>query len=173
MRSPAPILFGKVVPPEGDVVDGIFVPGGTTIGHNFFPMLRAREHWGDDAAVFRPERFMEVDTHARASMERLVDLVFGYGRYGCAGKPLAFMELNKVFFEVSGWMKAIATCMFYRLIGSSFSAISISSLSTQQGRGTLSFAPSLWRVISWSTSPKHGVLEVLVTDVRDVVLSFS
>lgn len=105
MRSAAPILFIKVVPPQGDVVDGIFLPGGTGIGQNLFPLMRCREYWGDDADVFRPERFMDVDTDTRASMERLVELAFGYGRYGCGGKPLAFMELNKVFFEVSDLVK--------------------------------------------------------------------
>lgn len=101
MRSPAPILFNKVVPPQGDVVDGIFLPGGTTIGQNLFPTMRSREHWGNDADIFRPERFMDANAQTRASMERLVEMVFGYGRFGCGGKPLAFMELNKVFFEVS------------------------------------------------------------------------
>lgn len=106
MRPPAPILFNKTVPSQGDVVDGLFLPGGTVIGQNLFPLMRSHEHWGDDAELFRPERFLEADDHARASMERLVEMVFGYGRYGCAGRPLAFMELNKVFFEVSlslGW----------------------------------------------------------------------
>lgn len=105
MRSPAPILFNKVVPPEGDVIDGIFLPGGTAVGQNLFSTMRAHEHWGDDADIFRPERFMEVDAHTRTSMERLVDMVFGYGRFGCGGKPLAIMELNKVLFEVSDWVR--------------------------------------------------------------------
>jgi len=30
-----------------------------------------------------------------------VELIFGYGRYMCAGKVIAFLELNKIFFEVS------------------------------------------------------------------------
>lgn len=34
-------------------------------------------------------------------MERSVELVFGSGRYGCLGKNVAFVELNKVFVEVS------------------------------------------------------------------------
>ncbi|CAN8103392.1 unnamed protein product [Discula destructiva] len=122
MRPPAPLLFQKTVPTEGDVIDGVFLPGGTAIGHNLFPLMRSREHWGDDAALFRPERWldqteMEKDrekegqadveeqqqtstANRRVDMERLVDLAFGYGRFGCAGKPLAMMELSKVFFEL-------------------------------------------------------------------------
>lgn len=101
MRPPVPTMFPKVVPPQGDEIDGKFIPGGTAIGWNLMPMMRSPHYWGHDPDVFRPERFLEVDEKVRMSMERNVDMVFGYGRYGCAGKPLAIMELNKIFFEVS------------------------------------------------------------------------
>lgn len=108
MRPAVPLLFNKTVPPQGDVINGMFVPGGTAVGWNLLTMMRSPEHWGPDADVFRPERFMEADEKTRASMERLVDLAFGYGKFGYAGKPLAFMELNKVFFEVK-WPYAPAS----------------------------------------------------------------
>lgn len=63
--------------------------------------MKSTEYFGQDPEVFRPERFMEADNKTRAEMERLVEMEFGYGRFGCAGKPLALMELNKVYFEVS------------------------------------------------------------------------
>ncbi|KUI71671.1 Pisatin demethylase [Cytospora mali] len=100
MRPPVPTMFPKVVPPQGDEINGIFVPGGTSVGWNLLPMMRAVEYWGRDPDVFRPERFMEADEKTRASMERLVEMVFGYGRFGCAGKPLAQMELHKFYFEM-------------------------------------------------------------------------
>lgn len=101
MRPAVPVLFQKTVPPQGDVIDGLFVPGGTAVGGNLLPLMRSPEHWGPDADVFRPERFMEAEEKTRTSMERLVELAFGHGKFGCAGKPLAFMELNKAYFEVS------------------------------------------------------------------------
>ncbi|RYP26778.1 hypothetical protein DL767_007910 [Monosporascus sp. MG133] len=100
MRPPAPGLYPKSVPPEGDVIHGKFIPGGTAIGMNTGALVRSTVLFGADADVFRPERFLEVDEAARAEMERNVELVFGYGRWMCAGKPVAFMELNKVFFEL-------------------------------------------------------------------------
>ncbi|KAI1445272.1 BcABA1, cytochrome P450 monooxygenase [Annulohypoxylon stygium] len=100
MRPPAPGLYPKSVPPEGDVIHGKFIPGGTAIGMNTSAVMRSTDLFGADADVFRPERFMEVDEVARAEMERNVELVFGYGRWMCAGKPVAFMELNKIFFEL-------------------------------------------------------------------------
>jgi cytochrome P450 len=92
----------KEVPPGGDTLaDGRFLPGGTRIGQNVLGMQRRRDIYGDDADVFRPERWLGVARERRQLMVQTVELVFGYGRWGCLGKPVAFLELNKVFVEVS------------------------------------------------------------------------
>lgn len=99
----------KAVPPQGDTIDGKHVPGGTLIAPNFWTTGRNRALFGEDAEVFRPERWLEADAAAaatgdrerRAEMRRVAELAFGYGRWGCAGKMIAFLELNKVFVEVS------------------------------------------------------------------------
>lgn len=67
---------------------------------NTSAMLASTELFGEDANLFRPERFLEVDEAKRAEMQRNVELIFGTGRWMCAGKPVAHMELNKIFFEV-------------------------------------------------------------------------
>ncbi|ORY58096.1 cytochrome P450 [Pseudomassariella vexata] len=100
MRTPAPGLYLKTVPAEGEVIHGKFIPGGTAIGMNNASLQRSTKLFGSDADVFWPERFLEVDAETRLEMERNVELAFGYGRWMCAGKPVAFMELNKVFFEL-------------------------------------------------------------------------
>lgn len=41
------------------------------------------------------------DKERIANMRRTVDLIFGYGRWACAGKTLAFLELNKTLVEVT------------------------------------------------------------------------
>ncbi|KAF4343210.1 pisatin demethylase (cytochrome P450) [Fusarium beomiforme] len=48
----------KQVPPEGDTLNGFFVPGGTEVGQGFYTVGRSRLVWGDDADVFRPERWL-------------------------------------------------------------------------------------------------------------------
>ncbi len=86
---------------------GKFVPGGTSIAQNSWSLLRHRTTFGDDADVFRPERWLLGDgdnTEKRLEMERVAELVFGYGRWMCAGKVVAFMELNKIFVEVSTYV---------------------------------------------------------------------
>lgn len=92
--------LSKEVPPGGDTVHGKFIPGGAFIGTNAPALLRSRELFGEDADTFRPERFLGLDRARLAEMRRNVELTFGYGRWMCAGKPIAFMELDKVYFEV-------------------------------------------------------------------------
>lgn len=101
MRPGAVGTFPKVVPSQGEVVQGKFIPGGTVVGMNVPAMLRSTEHFGSDADLFRPERWMEASEAERSEMERQVEMGFGHGRWMCAGKPIAFMELFKTFFEVS------------------------------------------------------------------------
>ncbi|KAI6092290.1 cytochrome P450 [Hypoxylon rubiginosum] len=90
----------KEVPPEGDTIDGKFIPGGTRIGWNILYIQRSKAIFGPDADVFRPERWLGIDSQKHREMINVVELVFGYGRWGCSGKSVAFMELNKVYVEL-------------------------------------------------------------------------
>jgi cytochrome P450 len=98
---PIPGLLSKEVPPEGDMINGKFIPGGTKIGWGIFGVCRDKAIWGQDSDLFRPERWLEASAEKFKEMDSTLDLVFGYGRYQCLGKNLAFMELNKIFIEVS------------------------------------------------------------------------
>ncbi|KAI1806758.1 cytochrome P450 monooxygenase [Daldinia bambusicola] len=102
MRIPTPYGHFKKVPPEGDVINGMFIPGGTAIGHNSLAITRSKAIFGEDVDVFRPERFLECDEKTRAERSGAIDILFGKGRWTCAGKPLAMLELHKVFFE---WLR--------------------------------------------------------------------
>lgn len=104
LRTSPPItgLLLKQTPPEGDTINGMFVPGGTAIGVAFRGVQRNKHIYGEDADVFRPERWLPgaVDPAQRRRMDQSVDTIFMHGRFYCLGKPVAFMELNKVFVEV-------------------------------------------------------------------------
>lgn len=93
-------LNTKVVPPHGDTLAGMYVPGGTNVAVNPWALMRHEKTFGADVDVFRPERFMNATPEERSSMQRTVDLMFGAGRFMCAGKTVAWMELNKIFVEV-------------------------------------------------------------------------
>ncbi|KAJ0329118.1 hypothetical protein COL5a_004348 [Colletotrichum fioriniae] len=101
MCAPFTGLCAKEVPAGGDTIDGRFIPGGTRIAQNVWGTLRRVDVFGKDADLFRPERWIEADAATRDKMQKTTELAFGYGRWGCAGKNVAFLELNKVFVEVS------------------------------------------------------------------------
>ncbi|KAI1454498.1 cytochrome P450 [Annulohypoxylon moriforme] len=100
MNIPFSGLTMKQVPPEGDTIDGKFIPGGTRIAHSFLSIQRSTAIYGPDADLFRPERWLNIDPEKRREMTNTTELVFGYGRFGCSGKNVAFMEMNKVYVEL-------------------------------------------------------------------------
>ena len=101
MCPPATGMLNKRTPPEGDTINGRFVPGGVDIGQCIWGVQRSKDVYGQDSMLFRPERWLEANGEQLENMEKSVGLVWGYGKYSCLGKNIAFLELNKAFFEVS------------------------------------------------------------------------
>jgi cytochrome P450 len=101
MRLPTTYGHYNQVPPEGNTINGIFSPGGTAIGDDSIAMLPSEAIFDEDVDIFRPERFLECSDDKRLKMERMIDLVFGTGRWLCAGKSVVWMEMNKVHFKVN------------------------------------------------------------------------
>lgn len=104
LRMMPPVMngFPRRVPPGGDTVCGKFVPGGTDLFVNILGMLRDKSVFGEDAHMFKPERFLEAeDEEHRNRLFKTADLVFGHGRWKCLGQKLAWMQLQKIFVEVS------------------------------------------------------------------------
>jgi len=93
--------LAKTVPSGGDTINGIFIPGGTTISWSAFGLMRNPKIWGADAKLFRPERWLEGSAEDRQKKDMEVDMCFGYGKYQCLGKNIAHIELNKTYVEVS------------------------------------------------------------------------
>jgi len=86
---------------QDDVICGVPVPAGTLVGWIGWGMQRNREVFGEDADVFRPERWIEASAEKYKEMEYWQMMVFAAGgRWECLGKNIALLELNKVVFEV-------------------------------------------------------------------------
>ncbi|KAM0292219.1 hypothetical protein ACHAO9_003192 [Fusarium lateritium] len=100
MWPPVAGLGFKQVPPEGDTINGFFVPGGTQVGQGFYAVGRSRLVWGEDADVFRPERWLLAEGDRLRDMIAAFDTHFGHGKYSCLGKPIALMEIHKAIFEL-------------------------------------------------------------------------
>lgn len=112
IHPPVSGLLAKRVPDGGATiaVDGVpkFAPGGTQVGWNSWGMMHDAEVFGADCEVFRPERWLaregaeaEKERERVRRMTETVGLNFGYGRFGCLGRGVATMELNKGVAEVS------------------------------------------------------------------------
>jgi cytochrome P450 len=100
MWPPVMGLMQKTVPPGGETFNGKFIPEGTNIGYCAWGLHRNKEVFGEDAHTFRPERWLGVNEERLIKMHKVADLVFGSGRYGCLGKPVALLELGKALAEV-------------------------------------------------------------------------
>ena len=93
-------LRERIVPPEGDEIQGHRIPGGTFIGLNAWG-TQLDEVYGEDPEAFRPERWL-IDDEARLSaMFQTHELIFSHGSSKCFGMPIAMMMLSKTIFEVS------------------------------------------------------------------------
>ena len=97
-------IFSRDAPHEGDTItingESIFIPGGTWIGYCALGMHHSKETYGQDAEIFRPERWLVDDKDRLANMMRVNDLIFGYGRWKCLGQTVALIEISKTIFEV-------------------------------------------------------------------------
>jgi cytochrome P450 len=94
-------LLPRVVGKEGDYFNGYFIPPGTEVAISAWKMHRLNTSiYGADAALFRPERWLEASPEKLAVMDDAHHLVFGAGRYKCMGENIARVELGKVFFEL-------------------------------------------------------------------------
>lgn len=97
-------LFAKLSPPEGDtfIVDGkeVHIPGNVDVGTSTWGVMRDKDVFGLDVESFRPERWLKGDQDRIAYMNKVLDLAFGYGKYQCLGQNVAWLEINKVTFEL-------------------------------------------------------------------------
>ena len=92
-------LRERVVPPEGDIINGHRIPGGTFIGLNAWG-TQLDEVFGDDPQAFRSERWLTSNKDHLKAMHQTHGLIFGHGSTKCLGMAMAMMELTKIIFEV-------------------------------------------------------------------------
>ncbi|KAJ8732430.1 hypothetical protein PYW07_015029 [Mythimna separata] len=90
LYPPAPFIARKV---EKDLKlpSGITLVDGCTLIISIWAIHRNPKYWGDDAEVFRPERFLDTPlTHPAAFMP------FSYGPRNCIGYRYALMSMKTV-----------------------------------------------------------------------------
>ncbi|KAJ7652807.1 cytochrome P450 [Mycena polygramma] len=90
LRLSAPLPgVPRVVPPEGMLIDGYFVPGGTTVGVPIWT------HHMDDTYFSRPDTFDPSRWIENAVFKPGATLfVFSAGPFGCAGTKFTYVQLR-------------------------------------------------------------------------------
>lgn len=64
------LLLERLVPSGGCKIAGTWLPEGTTVGIDPWVLHRNKEVYGEDADVFRPERWLEADSETLKVMDR-------------------------------------------------------------------------------------------------------
>ncbi|KAL9095874.1 MAG: hypothetical protein Q9165_001871 [Trypethelium subeluteriae] len=94
MNPPFALPFERVIPETGVEIDGYFIPPGTRVGMSPWVVHREASLYGDDADIWRPERWMCSEEKRTAMYNGL--LTFGAGHRSCLGKQLAYFEIYKL-----------------------------------------------------------------------------
>lgn len=108
MHPAVGFMLERIVPEGGITISGYPIPTGTVVGANPWVVARDKEVYGDDADIFRPERWLdlwqtidsggdeaEIARNQLKLMERNF-LAFGTGSRSCMGKNVSLLEMNKL-----------------------------------------------------------------------------
>ncbi|KAJ5697351.1 hypothetical protein N7488_011035 [Penicillium malachiteum] len=85
----------RIVPEGGTTLSGAYLEAGTIVGMNPAVINHDKSIFGEDAADFRPERWIESNEEQVKLMERHL-MTFGYGSRTCIGKNFSIMEMGKL-----------------------------------------------------------------------------
>lgn len=84
--------FGRAVDTPTEIC-GVLLPRGLSVGLSPWAFHRNKSMWGEDAAEFKPERWLAVDKPMNTTAENQAWLTFGAGPRRCVGEALAKAEL--------------------------------------------------------------------------------
>ncbi|KAK7885691.1 hypothetical protein LTR67_010042 [Exophiala xenobiotica] len=93
------MILPRVVPVQGAMVCGVFIPGGTEVGCNAWTVHRDKDIYGEDADSWIPERWLDPDEEKLKLLERY-NFAFGAGARTCIGRHVAMLEISKLVPEV-------------------------------------------------------------------------
>lgn len=94
LDSPAQTILPRLVSEGGIELDGLWAPEGTEVAASPYIIHRDQRIFGHDAAMFRPERWLEQAEQAQR-MEKY-GMWWGFGDRECAGKYYAQFEMQKL-----------------------------------------------------------------------------
>ncbi|KAF1808449.1 cytochrome P450 [Eremomyces bilateralis CBS 781.70] len=90
---PIPTSLGRVVPGEGEYIDGIWIPGGTVVGVSHWASYHSDTNFRDPYE-FVPERFLGDERYKNDRFDVLHP--FSMGPRNCIGKNIAYLEMRLI-----------------------------------------------------------------------------
>ncbi|CAM1511667.1 Fc.00g091800.m01.CDS01 [Cosmosporella sp. VM-42] len=97
LYPPVAVTLPRVIPPGGEVIDGLFVPARTTVGINHLSVYHSEANF-HRAKDFVPERWLDGNQEARnnnlKSDLKAAFQPFSIGPRSCLGKNLAKAEMR-------------------------------------------------------------------------------
>ncbi|KAJ2997219.1 hypothetical protein NUW58_g719 [Xylaria curta] len=88
---PVPIGLPRVVPEDGDTVDGVSLPGGVTVSTNPLAACLSQDNFQDPWS-FKPERWIGQNEHDDLDCSQ----PFSLGTRACMGRNLAWLSLRTI-----------------------------------------------------------------------------
>jgi cytochrome P450 len=92
--NPAAPLTSRVAIEDTVLSDGTFVPKGVRVVFPTYAAARMPWLWGEDAAAFRPDRWIDETTGKLRQVSPFKFLVFHGGPRICLGVKLAMLEMK-------------------------------------------------------------------------------
>ncbi|KAI0372489.1 cytochrome P450 [Pilatotrama ljubarskyi] len=84
--------LARVVPAGGAVIEGQYFPEGTAVSVPIYAQHLSEENFGENTAVFNPERWMSGASKA----DKNALMTFGVGAFGCVGQRLAYKQTRLI-----------------------------------------------------------------------------
>ena len=96
------IALPRSVPKSGGHISGHFLPGGTEVGLSQWAVGHNPDIWGEDVALFKPERWSEDLSHDPAAQKRRdqAQVWFSGGDTLCTGRNVALLEVYKIITQL-------------------------------------------------------------------------
>ncbi|ETN43130.1 uncharacterized protein HMPREF1541_02288 [Cyphellophora europaea CBS 101466] len=98
MHPATGLPLARVVPAGGATLAGTYFPAGTVVGINSWVAHHNKAVFGEDAAQFRPERWL--DEPERVSKMDRYYMPFGVGSRTCIGRNISLLEISKLIPEL-------------------------------------------------------------------------
>jgi cytochrome P450 len=95
LSAPLAVPLERTVPAAGCVLGKTALPLGTVVGCAPWVVHQNKAVFGEDAHLFRPQRYLDATTEELQVMER-ANVAWGLGGRACLGRHIAELELKVV-----------------------------------------------------------------------------